>query len=122
MVGFGGSTENALFSYTKVFDPSSGLCDPKYPKTFCSNVTMMEVLTCGAHTGATMFSEDDKIIRGIVIRDSFCAGATQPGAYFHAISDYREWIDEVSGGEIGAKISLSAAILSAIFIAFKLMI
>jgi hypothetical protein len=55
---------------------------------------MMGVLECGRHLGASVFSTKPEEIKGIVVQDSFCVNATHPGAYFIAISDYSEWIND----------------------------
>jgi hypothetical protein len=112
VIGFPGIRNPLQYTVIPVLLPNSTLCDANFPSAFCTNHTRPEVRQCGGYLGSGVFDGAAEPIKGLIIRDGFCSPSGEVGAYFHDLSDYREWILENSGAERTLKISFAMILVA----------
>jgi hypothetical protein len=106
VIGFPGLQQNQLRqAVIPVFFPNATECDINFSTAFCTTLRISEVATCGGFFGAGMFDRSTEPIRGIIIRDGFCATADRFEGNFHDVTHYREWILKASSTGAAMKIN-----------------
>jgi hypothetical protein len=79
--------------------PNSGKCDSMFPQAYCTEDRNILDELCGGFLGAAVFDTSQNSIRGIAIYDSFCSVSDEFRVYFHSVSDFRDWVLQVSAAD-----------------------
>lgn len=117
LAGWGGGSNNSPQNPITVYN--SNFCDESIPfvnAVYCSRFTSNDHNSCSASLGSPVLCIDDEYLSGFVINKGDCSAT---GDHFslllQSIEPHREWIEEVSGAEAAAKLSI-ILILSTVLI------
>lgn len=93
-----------------IYDPK--FCDDNFPQIFCTTFSSINNQACTARQGSPVTCGDKGIIVGLLVNDEYCATiGDRHMLNYLSVSEFREWIQEVSGAEKMKKISLSLLIV-----------
>lgn len=119
LFGWGGAAENPRRNSIFVFN--SQFCDPNFPTAFCSTFDTRTHDSCSAVEGSPVVCFDSTIDGFLIDNVQACANNNDRFFLnFHSVSEYREWIDEVSASRVSV-ISSIFLILSCVFISKGIM-
>lgn len=119
LFGWGSVGENPEFNAVTVY--SSQYCDKTSPQLSCSTFDSPFNTACSALTGSPLVC-DNGFVDGIVLSHEMCTATDESHRlYYLSVGEFREWIEQVSGAELTARLSIPV-ILSALVISLKVFI
>lgn len=106
-----GNTAGIYYPVT-AYNPA--FCDESSPQAFCTKFPLTTFI-CSSLNGSPLICDDDNI-DGILINDSGCVseGLFQYTLYYHSVSDFKDWIAEVSGANAISKVSFCVLFIAAL--------
>lgn len=115
LYGWYGAAEFPLTAPVQVLSPSS--CNPALPQTYCSVLASSTTFACNGSKGSPIVCSNGYVAG--ILQSSKCETDQlgRPVIQYHAVSDSKAWIEEVSGAEI-TKFSV-ALLVSAVLVTLK---
>ena len=116
-VVFSESQQESRRDIVAVYRPQ--YCYNNLPQVFCSVIDSGSIETCTAMQGSPVVCGDRSAVAGFVLTDRACSSLGVLNSLdFHSVGDFREWIQNVSGADKLAKLSM-LTILSTLLISAK---
>ena len=117
VVGWGNTPESSRQDVVAVYRPQ--LCQGNLPQVFCSIIDTESSETETALQGSPVVCGDGSAVAGFVLGTRVLVGNLN-ALDFHSVGDFRGWIENVSGADKLATLSM-LAFLSAILISVKIL-